>query len=58
MVALIFWRKPAGEDISRNKERTAHIVAMLAREKSMEEAVEAVARCGHIEEFKGAAWES
>lgn len=46
------------EEISRNKERIAHVVAMLAREKSMEEAVEAVARCGHIEEFKGAAWES
>jgi hypothetical protein len=40
------------EEIDRNKERTKHITDMLARKLSMDEAIEAVEKSNHIQEFK------
>ena len=41
------------EEIERNKKRISHIVSMLSKEKSMDDAIIAVERCGHIDEFGG-----
>jgi len=41
------------EEIARNKERISHILAMLSREKTMDQAVSDVERCGTVKEFGG-----
>jgi len=39
------------EELARNKERISHILAMLSREKTMDQAVSDVERCGNVKEF-------
>lgn len=41
------------EEIARNRERIGHILAMLSNEKTMDQAVSDVERCGTVKEFGG-----